>query len=159
MSAPEICFLMATELVRLVRAKKLSALEVMDAHPAQIERVNPEVNAIVTLTAEQAMDRARATDVAIARGEEVEALAGLPVAHKDLFPTEGGRTTFGSLVYKDVTVGGLPAASVPCGFTPEELPVGAQIVGGYRNDFGVLQLAHAFEEATHHGERRPPLAG
>ena len=67
MSAPEICFLTATELVRLVRAKKLSALEVMEAHLAQIERVNPEVNAIVTLTAEQAMDRARATDDALAR--------------------------------------------------------------------------------------------
>ena len=99
--ASEIYFLTATELVRLVRAKELSALEVMEAHLAQIERVNPEVNAIVTLMAEQAMDRARATDDAIARGEEVEALAGLPVAHKDLFPTEGVRTTFGSLVYKD----------------------------------------------------------
>jgi amidase len=51
----EICFLTATELVRLVRAKELSALEVMEA---QIERVNPEVNAIVTLTAERAMDHA-----------------------------------------------------------------------------------------------------
>ena len=51
------------------------------------------------------------------------------------------------------------AASVPCGFTPEGLPVGAQMVGRYRDDFGVLQLAHAFEEATRHGERRPPLAG
>ena len=68
--ASEICFLTATELVRLVRAKELSALEVMEAHLAQIERVNPEVNAIVTLTAERAMDRARATDDAIARGEE-----------------------------------------------------------------------------------------
>ena len=73
----------------------------MEAHLAQIERVNPEVNAIVTLTAERAMDQARATDDAIARGEEAEALAGLPVAHKDLFLTEGVRTTFGSLVYKD----------------------------------------------------------
>src|SRR5829696_7664596 len=101
MSASEICFLTATELVRLVRVKELSALEVMETHLAQIERVNPEVNAIVTLTAEQAMDRARATDDAIARCEEVEALAGLSVAHKDLFPTEGVRTTFGSLVYRD----------------------------------------------------------
>jgi len=57
-----------------------------------------------------------------------------------------------------VTVAGLPA-SVACGFTPEGLPVGAQIVGRYRDDLGVLQLAHAFEEATRHGERRPPLAG
>jgi amidase len=101
MTASEICFLTATELMCLVRAKELAALDVTEAHLAQIERVNPEVNAIVTLTAERAMDRARATDDAIARGEEVEALAGLPVAHKDLFPTEGVRTTFGSLVYKD----------------------------------------------------------
>src|SRR5215207_10095686 len=391
MPTPEICFLSATELVRLVSAKELSVREVMEAHLAQIERVNPEVNAVVTLTAEQAMDRAHAADNALARGEEVGLLCGLPVAHKDLFSTGGVRTTFGSLVYqyfvpdhdaliverlreagaisvgktntpefgagsqtfnevfgetlnpydptrtcggssggaavalacgmvpiadgsdfggvriawsrdlgglpvdprvtavlenqrcifeslggavedaqpdfadadeifktlrawryelayielledrrdalKDaviwnieegarlsgpqigraerkrtelfhrmrsfmesyeflvspvsqvppfdvkqryvteidgermetyidwmkscyyVTVAGLPAASVPCGFTPEGLPVGAQIVGRYRDDFGVLQLAHAFEEATRHGERRPPLAG
>ncbi len=101
MPASEICFQTATELVRLVRAKELSALEVMEAHLAQIERVNPEVNAIVTLTAEEAMDRARATDDALSRGGEVGLLAGLPVAHKDLFPTNGVRTTFGSPVYKD----------------------------------------------------------
>ncbi len=101
MPAPEICFLTATELVRLVRAKELSALEVMEAHLAQIERVNPKVNAIVTLTAEQARDRARAADDALARGEEVGLLCGLPVAHKDLVPTEGVRTTFGSLIFRD----------------------------------------------------------
>jgi amidase len=51
-----------------------------------------------------------------------------------------------------------PAISVPAGFTPEGLPVGIQIVGKYRDDFGVLQLAHAFEQATKIGERRPTLA-
>ena len=56
-----------------------------------------------------------------------------------------------------VTVMGLPAISVPCGFTPEGLPVGVQIVGRPRDDLGVLQLAHAFEGATRHGERRPSL--
>ena len=96
MPAPEICFQTAAELARRVRGKELSALEVVEAHLEQIERVNPEVNAIVTLTAEDALDRARATDDALARDEEVGALAGLPVAHKDLFPTEGVRTTFGS---------------------------------------------------------------
>src|SRR5215218_6173910 len=100
MPTPEICFLSATELVRLVRAKELSVREVMEAHLAQIERVNPEVNAVVTLTAEQAMDRAHAADNALARGGEVGLLCGLPVAHKDLFPTGGVRTTFGSLVYQ-----------------------------------------------------------
>jgi len=51
-----------------------------------------------------------------------------------------------------------PAISVPAGFTPEGLPVGMQIVGRYRDDFGVLQLGHAFEQATKIGLRRPPLA-
>ena len=50
-----------------------------------------------------------------------------------------------------------PAISVPAGFTPDGLPVGIQIAGRYRDDFGVLQLAAAFEQATHVGRRRPPL--
>jgi amidase len=57
-----------------------------------------------------------------------------------------------------VTVTGLPAVSVPCGFTPEGLPVGVQIVGRHRDDLGVLQLAHAFERATGFWKRRPPVA-
>jgi len=56
-----------------------------------------------------------------------------------------------------ITVTGLPAISVPCGFTPEGLPVGMQIVGQYNNDFGVLQLAYAFEQATGMWQRRPPV--
>jgi amidase len=51
-----------------------------------------------------------------------------------------------------------PAASVPAGFTEAGLPVGVQIVGRYRDDRGVLQLAHAFEQATGFGRRRPPIA-
>ncbi len=51
-----------------------------------------------------------------------------------------------------------PALSVPAGFTPNGLPVGIQIVGSYRDDFGVLQLGRAFEQATNVGSRRPPLA-
>src|SRR6267143_1307196 len=46
----------------------------------------------------------------------------------------------------------------PAGFTPEGLPVGLQIVGCYRDDFGVLQLAHAFEQATQFWKRHPALA-
>jgi amidase len=56
-----------------------------------------------------------------------------------------------------VSVTGHPAISVPCGFTPEGLPVGIQIVGRHRDDFGVLQLAYAYQEATRHYERRPPF--
>lgn len=55
-----------------------------------------------------------------------------------------------------ITATGLPAISVPGGFTQESLPVGLQIVGRHRDDLGVLQLAHAFEQATGFGKRRPP---
>jgi amidase len=54
-----------------------------------------------------------------------------------------------------ITITGHPAISVPAGFTPEGLPVGLQIVGRYRDDFGVLQLAHAFESATQTWKERP----
>src|ERR687895_2328370 len=97
----EICFLTATELARRVRVKDLSAREVMAAHLAQIERINPKVNAIVTLLREQAMELAARADEALASGEEIGPLHGLPVAHKDLVPTRGIRTTYGSRIFKD----------------------------------------------------------
>jgi amidase len=58
-----------------------------------------------------------------------------------------------------ITMTGHPAISVPCGFTVDGLPVGVQIVGRYRDEFGVLQLAKAFEAATQVGRRRPGLVG
>ena len=101
MNAPDLCFLSATELARRIRDRELSAREVMEAHLAQIERVNPKVNAIVTLLPEQAMEQAAAADEKLARGEDVGPLHGLPVAHKDLVTTKGIRTTFGSPIYRD----------------------------------------------------------
>jgi amidase len=56
-----------------------------------------------------------------------------------------------------ISVTGHPAISVPCGFTPEGLPVGVQLVGRHQDDWGVLQLAHAFEQATNFWQQRPPL--
>jgi len=56
-----------------------------------------------------------------------------------------------------ITITSHPAISVPAGFTPDGLPVGLQIVGRYREDFSVLQLAHAFESATGTWKRRPAL--
>jgi amidase len=101
MTASELCFMTATELARRLRARELSAVEVMQAHLAQIERVNPRVNAIVTLLPERALAGARAADAALARGEPTGPLHGLPVAHKDLTLTRGIRTTFGSPIYRD----------------------------------------------------------
>ena len=101
MSSPEICFLTATELTHRIRAKDISAREVMEAHLAQIDRVNPKVNAIVTLLPEQAINQARVADNALSRGDEVGPLHGLPVAHKDLVNTKGIRTTFGSPIFQN----------------------------------------------------------
>ena len=101
MKLEELCFLPAHELASRIRARDFSALEVMDAHIGQIERVNPAVNAIVTFLPEQGRAAARAVDAAFARGEDPGPLAGLPVAHKDLILTKGIRTTFGSPIYKN----------------------------------------------------------
>ncbi len=101
MSAQEICFLPATELAHRMQAKELSAHEVMTAHLDRIERINKKVNAIVTLLPERAIEGARAADDALARGQQVGPLHGLPIAHKDLVPTKGIRTTLGSPIFKD----------------------------------------------------------
>ena len=98
---PDLCFLSATELARLIRTRQVSCEEVMRVHLAQIERVNPTVNAIVTLLPERALEGARAADRALSSGQPVGPLHGLPVAHKDLVATKGIRTTFGSPIYKD----------------------------------------------------------
>jgi len=94
-------FLSAAEMARMIRARKLSAREALDAHLKQIERVNPKVNAIVTLVPELALEAAAKADEMQARKEKLGPLHGLPVAHKDLFETRGIRTTFGSPLYRD----------------------------------------------------------
>jgi amidase len=96
-----VCFMSAMEMARLIREKKLSAREALAAHLKQIERVNPEVNAIVTLVADMAAGAAAKADEMQAHHEKLGPLHGLPVAHKDLLETRGIRTTFGSLLYKD----------------------------------------------------------
>ena len=102
----ELCFLSTVEMARLIRAKKLSAREVLAAHLKQIERVNAKVNAIVTLVPEMASAAAAKADEMQARKEKLGPLHGLPVAHKDLVETRGIRTTFGSPLFKD----NIPAA-------------------------------------------------
>ena len=76
-------------------------MEVMEAHLAQIDRVNPVVNAIVTYHPDQALDNARTADEAIAKNKPIGPLFGLPIAHKDLVSTKGVRTTFGSPIFRD----------------------------------------------------------
>ncbi len=102
MSDTDLCFSPATALAAQLRSKAISAREVMRAHLAQIARVNPQINAIVTLLPEDdLLAAADAADAALARGAAVGPLHGLPIAHKDLELTRGIRTTFGSPLHRD----------------------------------------------------------
>src|SRR6202049_736607 len=91
----------AVELASLIAAKAVSAVEVLDAHLATIARVNPRLNAIVTLVADGARTLAKDAESAVMRGDALGALHGLPVAIKDVTPTAGIRTTFASPLYRD----------------------------------------------------------
>src|ERR1700759_1109854 len=95
-TAPSLCFTSAVEMAQLIRAKKLSAREALAEHLKQIERVNPKVNAIVTVVAEMAPQAAPKADEMQAHNQPLGPLHGLPVAHKDLIDTRGIRTTYGS---------------------------------------------------------------
>ena len=91
----------ASELARSVRSGELSARELLEAHLARIDEVNPRFNAIVTQVPEMAMKWAREADERQARGEPLGPLHGLPIAHKDLLLTAGIRSTFGSNLLRD----------------------------------------------------------
>ena len=92
----------AVELARLIARREVSAVEVMQVCLARIGEVNPRLNAIVTLLPEAELLReAEKADAAVAAGEPLGPLHGLPVAHKDLTLTRGIRTTFGSPIFAD----------------------------------------------------------
>jgi amidase len=93
---PELCFLTARDLRAALGRREVSAREVLAAHLDQIERLNPAVNAVITLAAEQATAAAAAADERAAAGADLPPLHGLPVAHKDLHETAGLLTTYGS---------------------------------------------------------------
>jgi amidase len=98
----EIGFLDARRLGALLRARELSAVEIMGAFLARIERLNPAVNAIPTLRPRaELLAEAAAADARLAHGEPVGPLHALPFAIKDLSLTRGLRTTFGSRIYRD----------------------------------------------------------
>src|SRR5215472_15712986 len=99
--ASPLCFASAVEMAQQIREKKLSAREALSEHLKQIDRVNPRVNAIVTLVADMAAQDPAHADEMQAHGEELGPLHGLPVAHKDLIETRGLRTTFGSPLFKN----------------------------------------------------------
>ncbi len=99
--ADNLTRLSATELARLIRAKSISPVELLHAHLQTIECLNPKINAICTLAPESAMAAAKDAERVIMAGDELGLLHGLPIGIKDLTPTAGIRTTFGSPLYAD----------------------------------------------------------
>jgi amidase len=97
----ELVWLRAVDQAAMLRRREISAVELLEAHLEQIDHVNPELNAIVTLVPDHARAMAEAADAKLAGGGVVPLLTGLPVAHKDLHETAGILTTFGSPVYRN----------------------------------------------------------
>ena len=103
MDVGALCFAGARDLARHIRAKRVSSRDVMSACLSQINRLNPELNAVVArLDDDQCMALADAADRATARGENAGPLHGLPTAFKDLEAAAGFSFTKGSPIYKDV---------------------------------------------------------
>ena len=100
MADRDLCFTPASELSRLYRARKVSPLEVMEAVLARIDAVNPRLNAYVTVAREAALSAARRATAALRRRAALPPLHGVPVSIKDLTPTKGIRTTWGSKIFE-----------------------------------------------------------
>ena len=91
----------AVELAAVIRAREVSSRELLELYLDRVERLNPPINAVVTLDAVRARRAADAADAALARGEDVGPLHGLPVTIKDAIETEGIRSTGGAVELTD----------------------------------------------------------
>jgi aspartyl-tRNA(Asn)/glutamyl-tRNA(Gln) amidotransferase subunit A len=138
----------ASDLAALVRAKKLSAGEVLAAHIARVERFDPLLNCFTERTFARARAEAAAVDRKIAAGENAGALAGVPIAVKNLFDVQGLATRAGSKIYRDTA----PAAA--------DAPVLARLVAAGAVLLGALNMdefAYGFvTENAHDGPTRNP---
>ncbi|HEY2665066.1 MAG TPA: amidase family protein, partial [Candidatus Binataceae bacterium] len=92
----DLAFRDAAELADLIRARKISSRELLDYYLTRVERLNPKLNAIVTLDLERARKRAAQADEALANGKNWGPLHGVPITVKDTLETAGLRTTAGA---------------------------------------------------------------
>jgi amidase len=97
----DLVFHSACELAGMIRDRTLSAAELLEAYLSQIAQHNPKLNAICTLDAENARNRAKEADAALAKGDIWGPLHGIPITLKDIFETQGLRTTAGYIPLKD----------------------------------------------------------
>ena len=100
MNAADLCFMPATELAGAIRARRISPVDAVDAVLDRIAAVNPSINAVVTVLADDARDTAREAAARLLRGERPGPLHGVPVTIKDLVMVKGVRTTWGSRIFE-----------------------------------------------------------
>lgn len=103
MQATDLAYLSIAEAATRLRRREFSPVELTDACLCQIEALNPRLNAYITVTAERARADARRAEEAIAAGRDQRPLLGIPIALKDLYATEGIRTTAGAKILSDWT--------------------------------------------------------
>ncbi|HVG89914.1 MAG TPA: amidase, partial [Alphaproteobacteria bacterium] len=99
--ASDATWLSLSEASRLIRDKKISSVELTQSCLKRIERLNPKLNAFITVTAESALAQAREADAETQHGHWRGPLHGIPIALKDLFDTAGVKTTAASGLFKD----------------------------------------------------------
>ncbi len=100
-TAQDLCDLTATDLRRMIGTKQISPVELLESCIARIEAVDPAVNCMVGRAFDRAREEAKVAEQMVLDGEDLGLLHGLPIGIKDLESTEGVRTTWGSLIYKD----------------------------------------------------------
>ena len=99
MDATEICYLSAGQMSRLIRSKELSPVEVVEAHLARINALEPTLNSFITVLGDQAMADARQAEQEIVSGNYRGPLHGVPLGLKDLYYVKGIRNTAGSKIH------------------------------------------------------------
>jgi Asp-tRNA(Asn)/Glu-tRNA(Gln) amidotransferase A subunit family amidase len=137
-AAHDLPWLPATTLAALIRKRKVSPVEVVDAVLERIDRVNPRLNAFVTITADAARKQAKAAERAVGKkGAKLGPLHGVPFSVKDLVITKGVRTTFGTPIYRD----NVPTEDAPI---VERLKAAGAIMMGKTNTptFGWIGATH-----------------
>jgi len=140
--------LSAAELARLVRGRQISAAEVVAAHVARVEAFDPALNCFTDRLFERARREAQEVDARIAAGEEVGALAGVPIAVKNLFDVAGIATRAGSKIYRDA-----PPAAADAPSLARLTAAGAVCLGALNMD----EFAYGFvTENEHDGVTRNP---
>ncbi|MBX7167720.1 MAG: amidase [Pirellulales bacterium] len=133
-----LAWMSAVELAEQIRRKAISPVEVIDAVLAQADRLNPQLNALVTRIDDAARAAAQAAETAVLRGAELGPLHGVPFSAKDLHFTAGVRTTLGSELYRDF----VPTFDHP--MVARLRAAGAILIGKTNtSEFGLLPLAQS----------------